>query len=385
MNPIWLEHQIGVLVFLAALLGIALSNLGALRRLGSYPRARRRPRVSILVPARNEELHVAEIVASLLRQDYPDFEVLVLDDESTDGTGRILDEWAGRAPALRALRGRPLPDGWLGKLWACHQLAQAASGELLLFTDADTRHGPDTLSHAVDALEFEQADLLSAIPRQVVLTWAEKLAVPIVTWSLLSFLPLRLAYRLRQPAMAAAIGQFMLFRRESYDRLGGHAAVRGSVVDDLALARRAARLRLRWRLLDAQDDVRCRMYRSPREVLDGFGKNLFAAFGRRTLPFAFVWLWLGVVTFQPLIILGLAAAGAAVPPAGVGLALGGVGLALALWGLSNQRFRFHWFTTLLYPVCVALAIGVATRSAVQSTRGRTQWKGRRLPGCPARW
>lgn len=376
MNPLSIEHQVGVVAFLAVLVGVALSNLGALRRFGSFPKARRCPRVSILVPARDEERHVREAVGLLLAQDYPDFEVVVLDDESRDRTAQILDELAARGSGLRVLYGASLPEGWQGKLWACHQLAQAASGELLLFTDADTRHGPRTLSHAVDALESERADLVSAIPREVVVTWAEKLAVPVVTWSIMSFLPLRLAYRWSHPAFTAANGQFMLFRRASYQRLGGHAAVRGSVVDDLALVRLAARHRMKWRLLDAQDDVSCRMYRSAREVMDGFGKNLFAAFGYRILPFAFVWLWLAVVTFQPLVMLALAAAGAHTHRLSIAAAGSAVVLALVSWTVANGKFRFPWYLLLCYPACVGLGIAIAVRSVWLAVSGRARWKGR---------
>ena len=170
----------------------------------------RPPRVSVLVPARNEEANIGDCVRSLLSQDYPDFEVIVLDDGSRDRTGEILAELAARDPRLRVIAGRELPAGWLGKHWACQQLGEAADGELLLFTDADTRHGPRSLWNGAAASLAQGADLLTAFPRQEVVTWSEKLVVPFFPWSLLSFLPLALAYRVRSPAFCAAIGQYML-------------------------------------------------------------------------------------------------------------------------------------------------------------------------------
>ncbi len=391
MNLFWLEHQAGVVVFLAVLVAIALSNLRALKRVAKpsdsesrvQGAAHRTPRVSILVPARNEEHNVAGAVRMLLAQEYPEFEVLVLDDCSTDNTATVLRSMSD--PRLRVIRGKELPEGWLGKPWACQQLATEASGELLLFTDADTRHAPGTLRATVTVMENEKLDLLSVIPREETRGLVEKLVVPVVPWAIVAFLPLELAYRLCRSAFTAANGQFLMFRREAYERIGGHAAVRESVVDDLALVRRAARLGLAWRLYDAQDLVSCRMYRTSREVVEGFSKNLFGAFGFRILPFAFVWLWLAVVTFQPLVILGLLAAGARVPALSAWLAAAAAALALALWGISNVKFRFPWYVTLLYPVSTGLAIGIAIRSVVHAYSGRAEWKGRRLPRTVIRW
>lgn len=158
--------QAGIVVFLGALLLIALSNWFALRRLESYEPGGQRPRVSVLLLARNEAVNIAACVSSLLAQDYADFEVVALDDESSDGTGEILRQLSVRDRRLRVIAGRSLPAGWLGKHWACHQLAQAASGELLLFTDADTLHHPHALRKAVAAMQTEDADLITALPYQ---------------------------------------------------------------------------------------------------------------------------------------------------------------------------------------------------------------------------
>ena len=159
------------------------------------------------------------------------------------------------------------------------------------------------------ALLTEGADLLTAFPRQEVVTWSEKLVVPFLPWSLLSFLPLALAYRVRSPALCAAIGQYMLFRRAAYEQIGGYAAVRADAVDDIALGRRIKAHGLRWRMAKATRDVRCRMYRDASQVFEGFSENLFAGFGYRVLPFVFVWLWIGIVFLQPAFMVLLAVAG----------------------------------------------------------------------------
>ncbi len=260
MTPFWFRHQLGIVVFLGILLVIALSNVLALRRLGRYPLPPQFPRVSILLPARNEEAVIGECVRSLLAPDYPDFEVLVLDDGSTDGTGTGLAGLAREDGWLGVLSGRPLPEGWIGKHWACQQLADAATGELLLFTDADTVHHPQALRLGVSALLAERADLMSGFLRQRLLTGGERLTVPTIFWCFFSFLPLALAHRVRAPGLSLTNGQWMLFRRSAYEAVGGHAAVRESPVDDIALGRRVKAKGLRWRVVDAGEYVSCRMY-----------------------------------------------------------------------------------------------------------------------------
>ncbi|MFO7638998.1 MAG: glycosyltransferase [bacterium] len=379
LSLLWLEQQFGVAVFLLVLVAIALWNRRVLRRPIEAKPPAHRPRVSVLLPARDEERNIVAVVESLAGQDYPDYELLVLDDGSTDRTPELLRELAVRFPRIRVLAGEPLSPGWLGKHWACHQLAGAASGELLLFTDADTRHRPEALRRAVAEMESGQLDLVSGVPREEVVSWAEKLIVPILPWAINSFLPLGLAYRLHRPAFTAANGQYLLFRRSSYARLGGHERVRNNVVDDLALVRLAARHRMRWRVFDLTELVNCRMYHSAREVFEGFGKNLYGAFGYRPLPFLFVWLWLGVVTFQPLVVLGHWAAGATTSPVSAGTALAAVLLMLALWGLCHAKFRFPLYLAFGYPLSVALGIVIAIRSMRAAYTGRARWKGRALP------
>jgi chlorobactene glucosyltransferase len=381
----WASHQMSLLLFVAVLVLIALSNLRALRRLGDWPLPHHFPRVSILLPVRNEEHNVEPCVRSLLAQEYADFEVLVLDDQSTDGTSAILSALSGEDRRLRVLQSEPLPQGWLGKHWACFQLAQAAGGELLLFTDADTRHHRHAMRDAVTALVAERADLLSALPRQSLVSWAERLVVPIIPWSILSFLPLGLAHRLKVPALTAAIGQFMLFRREAYEAVGGHAAVRDHIADDLTLVRAVAARGLVWRLADGGHHVSCRMYRDAREVFEGFSKNLFAGFDYRLAPFLFVWLWLGLVFCEPVVLLlwrTIAPHRAGPSPA---LAAATIIASLVLWVVTYRRCGFAHYMAVLYPATIVVTVAIALRSMAQTLAGRARWKGRPLPAPRVRW
>jgi len=374
----WLRHQSSIIIFLAVMLLIALSNLRAWRRLGSYRAVSTFPRLSVLVPARNEEVSVEKCVRSLLAQDYPDYEVLVLDDQSDDRTPSVLADLASAERRLQILRGEPPPPPWLGKHWACHQLARAAGSDYLVFVDADTRLAPQTLRYAISATLAEGTDLLSVFPRQEVGSWSERLVVPVLQWSIFCFLPLALAYRLRVPGLVAASGQFMLFRREAYDAIGGHAAVRQDVLDDVALTRRVQANGLRWRLLDGGEHMRCRMYRDFHGVCEGFSKNLFALFGYNVPLFVFVWLWVLTLHYEPLIVLALRLLPGVVTQTNAVLASIAVVEMLCLWGLTSWHFGFPRYLALLYPLGSLLTVGIAMRSLVVTLLGRGQWKGRRL-------
>jgi chlorobactene glucosyltransferase len=381
----WIVLQIAILACLALVLLITLTNLFAFRYLGRFPMPARFPRISVLVPARDEEANIGTCVRSLLAQDYPDFELIVLDDSSTDATPRILADLAGQDSRLRVLKGTPLPEDWLGKNWACHQLAQAAQSELIVFTDADTRHAPNLLRDAVAALEADQADFLSLLPYEEVGSWSERVTVPFYSYfSSFALSPFMLAYRTHSPLFAAANGQFMLFRRTAYDQIGGYPAVQRHAIDDVALVRRVASHKvgasshLRWRLYDGGRHIRTRMYRKFREVFEGYSKNLFAAFEYRILPFVLTWLWLEVMFWEPLIMLFLALCGVRVFGHQFAFTASAVGASLLIWGILYGRFRMPVYQAVVYPLTMVLIVMIAWRSMALTLSGRTTWKGRTL-------
>ncbi|MBN2381090.1 glycosyltransferase [candidate division WOR-3 bacterium] len=378
MSGIWVYLQLLTIIFLVFLILIALTNTRAFRKLGDYPPASRLPRVSILVPARNEEKNIEPCVRLLLAQDYPDFEVLVLDDESSDRTWKILKYLAKKDNRLKIVKGSPLPEGWIGKHWACHQLVGKASGDLILFTDADTRHRPETLNDAVAAFEAEDADFLTALPREEAHSLGEKLTIPIMSFGIISFLPIRIAHRSHSPLLSLSVGQFMMVRKKTYEEIGGHEAVRTNVLDDVAMGRRIKSLGLHWRIVDASYHVNCRMYTSLQEVSNGFSKNLFATFGNSVFIYIPVWLWLTAVFIFPVFVLGLAAAGGNVSDKCIALALVTIGCSFIVWGITHLRFRYPIYLTFLYPVMVFLWVVMAMRSMVLSLAGQTFWKGRTI-------
>lgn len=379
MTPFWLRHQLGIVVFLGVLLLVTLSNLLTLKRLGRYPLPQRFPRVSILLPARNEEANIRQCVSSLLSQDYSDFEVLVLNDGSTDRTGEVLAELSLKDKRLRVLSGFPLPEGWLGKNWACQQLAKAATGELLLFTDADTVHHPQALRNGVAAMLAEGAHLMSGFLKQRLITWGEKLIVPPIFWCFFSFFPLFLAQKIRAPGLSLTNGQWMLFQRSAYQAVGGHSAVRESPIDDIMLGRRIKAKGFRWLVVDAGNYISCRMYSGFWAGVEGFTKNLFAVFDFRLAEYLFVWLWILVVALEPLFVCVLWPLGLAPSFFSLWPALLGVGEMLALWAIAIARLRFPLGLMFLYSVSILLLVLVAFRSLLWTATGRARWKGRPLP------
>lgn len=373
-----------LIIFQVVLLLITIWNIFLTRGARRHPIPDHLPLVSILVPARDEEDNIASCALSLLKQDYPAFEVIILDDRSTDRTRPILEELAESWPDLTLITGQAGPKGQTGKNWACTQLVQCARGDLLFFTDADTVHHPQMLARAVAAMEGEGADLISGHPRQLLGSWGEKLLVPFFSWAVLVFFPLGLAYAIRSPLFTTAVGQMMLFRREAYLEIGGHAGVSGSIVDDLSLAREIHQRGYRWRVIHIADLIACRMYRTSQGAIQGFAKNLFAAFAFRLLPFLFAFLWLAILFLEPPLILLLKMLGIA-QSAQTGQLAFCLILSAAVWVVPYLHLRLPVWLALIYPITVTANQISALRSLLASLKGELVWKDRVIQSSTWKW
>jgi chlorobactene glucosyltransferase len=375
---------IGFIYFQCVVLIIVLTNILILHRRWSNVHAHDLPLVSILVPARNEEKCIEGCLQSLLELDYPAFEVIALDDQSSDGTLSMLEHIAKRQPKLKVLKGTPTPEGISGKNWACAQLADQAQGDLLLFTDADTRFIPDSLRLIVNNMLNQQADLLTGFPQQHVQTWGERLLVPFFSWAVLCFIPLWLAYRLRVPLLSSAVGQMLIFRRDAYERIGGHAKLGTVIVEDLALARRIKAAGLRWRVMRVTDLLSCRMYHASQEAFDGFTKNLFAFFDFHLFVYLFVFIWLAMLFLEPLFVFAALILGLA-PSAVLSELVICIGLSLLIWVIPYLELGMSLALGFIYPFTILANEAAAFQSLRLSLTGRLAWKGRPLARPKWKW
>lgn len=375
---------------LAALVVLALTailNTLTFPRLGRLGRATTPadlPPVAICIPARNEAAVIADTVRTLLAQTHPRFHLLILDDASTDTTAALAHAAATNDPRLTVLAGQPLPPGWLGKNWACHQLAQHAlrldpAPALLIFTDADVQWRPTALADLLAAQHTHRADMLTVWPTQLTGTFAERAVVPLMDMVISAYLPEIMVRLSPFPAFAAANGQCLAFTPAAYAATGGHAAVRDNIVEDVALARRTKQAGRKLVMTRGNDRIACRMYTNWPTVRDGFAKNILAGHGN-SLPFLafstvfhlslFIAPWLWLLT-GALIDTG---------PRWPACPLTLIALGLLIRTLSAAATQQRLRDALTLPLGVLLMTRIALRAAEWRLRhGGPQWKGRTVP------
>jgi len=323
-------------------------------------RSNSRARLSVLIPARNEEQTLPSCLEAVLAQDGV-AEVLVYDDHSVDGTAAVAARYARRDARVRLISPSPLPRDWCGKPFACQRLAEEATGDWLLFLDADVRVTPGSLGAVLQEAEERRVTLLSCWPGLDMHGFWERVLMPLLNFVVLTLYPVPLALRRNDASLGLAHGALMLAHRDAYRRVGGHAVVKGELFEDTALAR-AWRERGEVSLcLDGQQVVRTRMYRSLREIWHGFQKNFYPAFPRPLSFWAFLTLH-GVVFLGSFLVLNPAAAGCV----------------LLMRLLLSIRFKHPLWSVLLHPAAEAflLALGVSSWWRFRHGSG-VEWKGRR--------
>jgi chlorobactene glucosyltransferase len=335
--------------------------------------------VSVIIPARNESATIQTVVRSILASTYQPLELLVVDDRSTDDTASMVETLADAR--VRLIRGQELPEGWYGKPWACFQGYNAAQGDILLFTDADTRHEPALLGHAVGALIQEKAGLVTIAPRQRCLTFWERVVMPQI-WFLLALRYAPTAVnRARQERDVIANGQFILTRREAYAAAGTHEAVRHEVAEDLALAQAFLRRGEKIHFAFAERLMETRMYHGLSHLIEGWSKNIYLG-GRRSFPHdpllqALVPVML-IVAMIYWLLPPLALLAAAIDPGLSHLlpaALVATLLCTAFWMLICHGMQIPPIYGLAYPVGTLMALYIILRSTWRGRR-RVEWRGR---------
>jgi chlorobactene glucosyltransferase len=335
------------------------------------------PKVSILIPARNEERNINRCLRSLTRQDYPNFEIIVLDDNSSDNTRKVVRKMAEKDSRIKLVKGNKLEKGWLGKSYACWQLSRYASGQYLLFTDADTLHFKNSLSCAIAALLVNKVDALSIFARQITVTFHERMMVPFGNFFVLSFLPLTLMRRSKSPLFCTAIGQFMLFKRQVYENIGGHQSVKKEILEDVHISKQVKKCGYKFMIFDGRDNFYCRMYHNFDEVVRGYAKILAAAFDYSIFMQGFVTIMVFLLFLAPFISLPLGIFIFDWPQIIINAICAQIIILLALRVMLTIRFKHRFIDIFLQPVSVIYLILISLYSAlISKLSAGVYWKGR---------
>jgi chlorobactene glucosyltransferase len=339
------------------------------------------PLVSLVIPARNEARNISRCVTSALSSTYPRLELIVVDDHSTDGTGAILAELASGDARLRVVTPPPLPSGWFGKQWACHAGAGAARGDVLGFMDADTWQAPELVVRTINAMRARGADMLTVAGDQEMDSFWERLVQPQV-FAILGarYGGTEVVNESRHAANKIANGQCMFFRRDAYDAMDGHAAVRDKVAEDLALAQHWFGAGRRVAMVLGLAQLSTRMYTSLRELVEGWGKNIYAG-GRDAMPFGafgraiypLLLLVPGLTGVLPPVLLAFGLAGLASASVTTWAAIV-TGVSLLWWGYIYASLKMSPLYALLHPLGAGALLYISVRAIARGRKVR--WKGR---------
>jgi len=359
---------LSIIVLLAWLLAFlrTIVNIILIPRLRADARAAREPVVSVIIPARDEARIIERTVRAFLAQTYPHIEIIVINDRSADGTGEIVR--AINDDRLRVIDGEEPPAGWLGKPWALHQGSLAARGELLLFADADVVYAPAAVRATVAQLDLRRPALLTLLPYFEMRGLGENAAMPMMAMTCFTFMPTWISNRTRLAALAIGGGTGNLIRREIYDAVGGHEALKDSVVDDVALARLVRRGGGRTEIVGADKLVSLRMYHGLAEVVEGFTKNAFAVFGRSYVT--------GILIIAGSFLFHILPYGLAIAGDRMGMATVALITITRLSLFLRLRYRLD-NALLLHPVMVAIWTWIFLRSMwLTGIRRKLLWRGR---------
>ncbi len=329
------------------------------------------PLVSIMIPARNEEQNIANCLDSLLMQDYQNFEILVLDDNSEDSTWNIISDYAAKHPNIKAIKGGSLLPGWTGKNNALRQLVAEAKGEIYLFTDADNSYAQNAVSNSIKYIEKFNLDYLSAFPQQITKSFPEKLIIPFIDIVIYSFFILWSQYFIKWNIFAAANGQWIVCKKKSYNALGGHTAVKGRIVEDISLFREAKRKNMKTLTLAGTSVVYGRMYHSFSEIWHGLSKNIFGITDYNIPLFILINLILFVFIIMPYFLILFT---------NTFFVILSIFTILILWRLLLAIFFKHniGIAVFLHPFLILIINILSINALLRYKYGSVSWKGRKM-------
>jgi chlorobactene glucosyltransferase len=380
LNIVYQIYYYGMIVVSSYFFIISLFNILDMRRRTSLPSLKEGPLVSVLIPARDEENNIERCVASLEDQDYQNYEILIIDDNSEDRTFEIIQRLANQNKRIKAYKGKPLPPEWYGKTFAMEQLYSYAKGEILLFTDADTIHSPTSVSWTVTNLKATGADLISGYVGQILKSFGEQITVPTMFFLTGFVIPMFLNKIIKIGYFSAAVGQYIAVLKETFDKIGGFTKVKHKTSEDIYMARYIKDCGYKTEFLDITDQVRCRMYEGYAAGIKGIGKNIYDFTGKNPailMLIAFLILFFFCLPF-PILVYSVVSSlmGGSLNPLMVPLVIVHVLFTLTWLFLFISR-RITWYNAFFWPVMYVTLLFMVLWSFYRTVSGRGFiWKDR---------
>ena len=335
--------------------------------------------ISIIIPCRNEEENIEASVESILNQDYKNFELLLIDDNSTDNTWKIIDKLSKKYSQIKSFKGKKLPANWAGKNWACHQMFQKSKGDFLLFIDADTKLINYAVSSGLRHIEDNNLEFITLVPKRKILNFTDYLIWIMVSWFILSWIPIYLAKKLPFGIFAAGFGQFLLFNREAYEKSGGHKKISNMVLDDFELARSVKSNGFNSDILDGTNLIETKGYESAIQAVDGHAKSIFATFRYNILIFLLAFFGLILLFYVPWLNLIAYFFEIELSAQHIIISLLSIIFIFSSTLLSSKSFSMSIFSSFLYPFAMLVLLFSGYRSFLSSFDGDIKWKGRSTP------
>ena len=332
--------------------------------------------VSVLIPARNEEVNIKRCLYSLIDQSYKNLEIIVLDDDSDDQTYNIVKDVSKNFSSIKLIKGERKSNGWTGKNWACHQLSKFAKGDFLLFIDADTKLQKNTISETVSEMNNNDVDLISLFPNRITNTAIDKIISVTIGWFIFSCLPI--IFSNRNPMFSSAFGQFLLFRKGAYFSIGGHESIRDKILDDFELGRLITKRGYNLNVFDGTERISTFSYSTEKEALEGLSKSIFPFFNNRLIPFLILLILFLSMGLMPIFIMMGEFFGSKLTKSKEMIAYFTWGLITLSWSISSYRSKQGIRYGILYPFVTTFTAIIGIFSIITFLTKSVNWKNRNV-------
>ena len=332
--------------------------------------------VSVLIPARNEEINIKRCIYSLVDQSYKNLEIIVLDDYSSDKTFEIVNELSKKFQSVSVVKGEKKSNGWTGKNWACYQLSNYAKGDFLLFIDADTKLQKNTIAESISEMNDKDIDLISLFPNRITKTAVDKVISVTIGWFIFSCLPI--IFSNKNPIFSSAFGQFLLFRKSAYFSIGGHKAIKEKILDDFELGRCISKNGYVLRVFDGTERLSTFSYSSEKEALEGLSKSIFPFFNNKLIPFVLLLILFLSMGLMPIFIMLGEFFGSKLTRIKEMIAYSIWGLLTLSWAISSYRSKQGLRYGILYPIITTITVVVGVFSIITFLTKSVHWKDRKV-------